>query len=70
MNTTVSDILSLFSDPAFQSVTICDLKDGGAENVYQGTIDDMPHTYDGNEVCSIDTIDESANITLNIDTSK
>lgn len=70
MNTTVSDILSLFSDPAFQSVTICDLKDGGAENVYQGTIDDMPNTYDGYEVCSIDILDESANITLNIDTSK
>lgn len=70
MNPTVSDILSLFSDPAFQTVTICDLKDGGAENVYQGTIDDMSHTYDGYEVCSIDTIDESAIITLNIDTSK
>lgn len=70
MNITVTDILSLFSDPAFQSVTICDLKDGGAENVYEGTIDAMPSKYEGYTVCSIDTIDESATITLNIDTSK
>lgn len=62
-------LLSLFNDTSFQRIVLCDLKDGGAENIFYGTIDELLHKYDNLEVCSIDPLDETGILTINIDTT-
>lgn len=61
-------LLSLFTDTSFQRIVLCDLKDGGAENIFEGIIDDLSPEYENLEVCSIDTLDETGILTINIDT--
>ena len=62
-------LLSLFSDTYLQRIILCDLKDGGAENIFEGTIDELPSVYDNIDVCSIDPLDETGILTINIDTT-
>ena len=62
-------LLSLFSDTSFQRIILCDLKDGGAENIFEGTIDELLHKYENTEICSIDPLDETGILTINIDTT-
>lgn len=62
-------LLSLFSDTSFQRIILCDLKDGSAENIFEGTIDDLSPEYENLEVCSIDPLDETGVLTINIDTT-
>ena len=62
-------LLSLFTDTTFQRIILCDLKDGGAENIFEGTIDELLPKYENIEICSIDPLDETGILTINIDTT-
>lgn len=62
-------LLSLFNDTSFQRIVLCDLKDGGAENIFEGTIDELLPKYENIEICSIDPLDETGVLTINIDTT-
>jgi hypothetical protein len=62
-------LLSLFTDTSVQRIVLCDLKDCGAENIFEGTIDDLFSEYENLEVCSIDPLDETGILTINIDTT-
>ena len=70
MNITVNDFLDLFCEPDKQEVAIYDLNDNVSEEIYRGTLDDMPTDIQNLEICSIDTIyDATKVITINVDTS-
>jgi hypothetical protein len=62
----VSELTSVFNDD-MQKIIICDLAKG--ENVYAGTIEQLPSVYDSQDVCSVDTITEDT-LTINIESTE
>lgn len=65
MNPTVYDFLDLFADPDMQEVAIFDLND--SKEIYRGTRDEMPPEVQDMELCSIDNLDGSKVLTLNVE---
>ena len=63
---TVSDLTELFVEPSLQTVAIWDC--GKEEEVFRGTIDDIPEDLQGLEVQSIDNIEKNSDVmTINVD---
>ena len=63
---TVSDLTELFVEPSIQTVAIwdCDKE----EEVFRGTVDDIPEDLQGLEVQSIDDIEKNSDVfTINVD---
>lgn len=73
MNPTVSELLDLFIDGNDQRVVLVDLNND-AEEIFDGTLGDMPDEYQELEVQSIDNIydDPSCHgkLVINVDTSE
>lgn len=71
---TVSDVMDLFADAGMQRVVLVDLKDGNAEEIFDGEYDDMSYEYQELEIMSIDNIwdtpDCHGKIVINVDTSE
>ena len=66
MNETVYDILDHFCDPYDQQVAIFDINKG--EEIYRGTLDEMPSDIQDLEVLSIDTLHEATQVlTFNVE---
>lgn len=65
MNPTVYDFLDLFADPDMQEVAIFDLNKG--EEIYRGTRDEMPSDVQDMEIMSVDNLEGSKVITLNVE---
>ena len=66
---TVEDFMEYSIDINFQTVHIYDVDKG--EEVFVGTIDDMPDKYLYGEVCTFDVIDEDcARLTLNVEANE
>lgn len=63
----VSELTAVFNDK-LQKIIICDFGKG-AENVYDGPIDQLPAVYDSQRVCSIDAITDDT-LTINIDSAE
>lgn len=63
---TVSDLTDLFVEPSLQTVAIWDC--GKEEEVFRGTIDDIPEDLQDLEVQSIDDIEKNSDVmTINVD---
>lgn len=63
---TVSDLTELFVEPTLQTVAIWDC--GKEEEVFRGTVDDIPEDLQGLEVQSIDDIEKNSDVfTINVD---
>lgn len=63
---TVSDLTDLFVEPSLQTVAIWDC--GKEEEVFRGTIDDIPEDLQCLEVQSIDDIEKNSDVmTINVD---
>lgn len=63
---TVSDLTDLFVESTLQTVAIWDC--GKDEEVFRGTIDDIPEDLQYLEVQSIDTIEKNSDVfTINVD---
>lgn len=63
---TVSDLTDLFVESTLQTVAIWDC--GKDEEVFCGTIDDIPEDLQELEVQSIDTIEKDSDVfTINVD---
>lgn len=63
---TVSDLTDLFVESTLQTVAIWDC--GKDEEVFRGTIDDIPEDLQDLEVQSIDTIEKNSDVfTINVD---
>lgn len=71
---TVSDVMDLFADAGMQRVVLVDVKDGNAEEIFDGEYDDMSYEYQELEIMSIDNIwdtpDCHGKIVFNVDTSE
>jgi hypothetical protein len=65
MNLTVYDFLDMFADPDMQEVAIFDLSKG--KEIYRGTRDEMPDDLQGLEICSIDNLEGSKVLTINVE---
>ena len=66
---TVEDFMEYSIDINFQTVHIYDVDKG--EEVFVGTIDDMPDKYIEAEVCTFDIVDDtSPRLTLNVEVSE
>lgn len=65
MNPTVYDFLDMFADPDMQEVAIFDLNKG--EEIYRGTRDEMPSEVQDMEIMSVDCLDGSKVLTLNVE---
>lgn len=65
MNPTVYDFLDMFADPDMQEVAIFDLNKG--EEIYRGTRDEMPSEMQDMEIMSVDCLDGSKVLTLNVE---
>jgi hypothetical protein len=65
MNETVYDFLDHFCDPDMQEVAIFDLSKG--KEIYRGTRDEMPDDLQGLEICSIDNLEGSKVLTINVE---
>lgn len=65
MNPTVNDFLDMFTEPDMQEVAIFDLS--ASKEIYRGTRDEMPDELQELEICSIDNLDGSKVITLNVE---
>lgn len=65
MNPTVYDFLDMFADPDMQEVAIFDLNKG--EEIYRGTRDEMPSEMQDTEIMSVDCLDGSKVLTLNVE---
>lgn len=65
MNPTVYDFLDMFADPDMQEVAIFDLT--AAKEIYRGTRDDMPSDVQDMEIMSVDCLDGSKVLTLNVE---
>lgn len=62
---TVSDLTDLFVESTLQTVAIWDC--GKDEEVFRGTIDDIPEDLQELEVQSIDTIEKNSDVfTINV----
>lgn len=63
---TVSDLTELFVEPTLQTVAIWDC--GKEEEVFRGTVDDIPEDLQALEVQSIDDIEKNSDVfTINVD---
>lgn len=63
---TVSDLTELFVDSSFQTVAIYDC--GKEEEVFRGTVDDIPEDLQDLEVQSIDNLEKNSDVlTINVD---
>ena len=71
---TVYDVMELFCDPNLQRVVLIDLKDNGAEEIFDGHYDEMSDEYQSLEIQSIDNIidhpDCNGKIVFCVDTSE
>jgi hypothetical protein len=65
MNPTIYDFLDMFADPDMQEVAIFDLSKG--KEIYRGTRDEMPDDLQGLEICSIDNLEGSKVLTINVE---
>ena len=65
MNPTVNDFLDMFTEPDMQEVAIFDLS--ASKEIYRGTRDEMPDELQELEICSIDNLDGSKVITINVE---
>lgn len=65
MNPTVYDFLDMFTESDMQEVAIFDLNKG--EEIYRGTRDEMPGELQDLEIMSIDNLDGSKVLTLNVE---
>ena len=66
---TVEDFMEYSIEKEWQKFTLYDIDKG--EEVFTGTIDEMPDKYFDAEVCTFDVIDEnSPRLTLNIEVSE
>lgn len=65
MNSTVYYFLDMFTESDMQEVAIFDLNKG--EEIYRGTRDEMPPHVQDLEICSIDNLDGSNVLTLNVE---
>ncbi len=70
----LDDLMSLFTDADMQRVVLCDLRDGGAENIYDGLYQDIPGKWINLRVCSIDNVydlpEHHGKIVINVDTGE
>ena len=63
---TVSDLTELFVDTTIQTVAIWD--GGKEEEVFRGTVDEIPEDLQGLDVQSIDNIEKNSDVlTINVD---
>lgn len=65
MNPTVYDFLEMFVDPDMQEVAIFDLN--ASKEIYRGTRDEMTRDVQDMEICSIDNLDGSNVLTINVE---
>ena len=65
MNQTVYDFLDIFTESGMQEVAIYDLNSD--EEIYRGTRDELPPYVQDMEMCSIDTLDGSKVLTINVE---
>lgn len=65
MNPTVYDFLEMFVDPDMQEVAIFDLT--ASKEIYRGTRDEMTRDVQDMEICSIDNLDGSNVLTINVE---
>ena len=65
MNPTIYDFLDMFADPDMQEVAIFDLND--SKEIYSGTRDEMPSEVQDMEIMSVDCLDGSKVLTLNVE---
>lgn len=65
MNQTVYDILDMFIEADMQEVAIFDLS--ASKEIYRGTRDEMPNELQDLEICSVDNLDGSKVLTLNVE---
>ena len=69
MRMTVEDFMEYSIDIDFQTVHIYDVDKG--EEVFVGTVNDMPDKYIEAEVCTFDIVDDtSPRLTLNVEVSE
>ena len=62
----VSDLTELFIETSIQTVAIYDC--GKEQEVFRGTIDDIPEDMQGLEVMSIDNLEKNSDVfTINVD---
>lgn len=65
MNPTIYDFLEMFVDPDMQEVAIFDLN--ASKEIYRGTRDEMTRDVQDMEICSIDNLDGSNVLTINVE---
>lgn len=65
MNQTVYDFLDIFTESDMQEVAIFDLTSG--EEIARGTRDELPPHVQDMEIMSIDNLDGSKVLTLNVE---
>lgn len=65
MNITVYDFLDMFTEADMQEVAIFDLS--ASKEIYRGTRDEMPDELQELEICSVDNLDGSKVLTLNVE---
>ena len=65
MNPTVYDFLDIFTESDMQEVAIYDLT--SSEKIARGTRDELPSHVQDMEICSIDNLDGSNVLTLNVE---
>lgn len=65
MNPTIYDFLDMFTESDMQEVAIFDLNKD--EEIYRGTRDEMPGELQDLEIMSIDNLDGSKVLTLNVE---
>ena len=64
MNPTVHDLLDMFLEPDMQEVAIFDTR---GKEIYRGTRDEMPDELQELEICSLDNLDGTKVLTLNVE---
>lgn len=65
MNPTVYDFLDIFTESDMQEVAIFDLTSG--EEIARGTRDELPSDVQDMEIMSVDCLDGSKVLTLNVE---
>lgn len=65
MNSTVYDFLDIFTESGMQEVAIFDVTSG--EEIARGTRDELPSDVQNMEIMSIDNLDGSNVLTLNVE---
>lgn len=65
MSITVYDFLDMFTEADMQEVAIFDLS--ASKEIYRGTRDEMPNDLQDLEIMSVDNLDGSKVLTLNVE---